>query len=84
MNEYKNTILLKDCQIDYVYGIILTNESEETIQDAIYKAKREFYDLEEQNDIPFGIYCELDYIRLYLGEKYDIEILDFQDNAVYC
>ena len=75
MKDYKNIILLKDYNDEKVDAILFTNESEETIQQAIYKAKNEFYDLEE-DELPFGINCEYDYIYQYLCDRFDIEFFE--------
>jgi hypothetical protein len=84
MRNYKNIILLRDINDDRIDSIILTNEDEETIQQAIYSAKNEFYELEEQNNIPMGINCEFEYIYCYLCDKYDIEFIEtWQGKEVY-
>jgi hypothetical protein len=74
--EYKNIIFLKDYNDEKIDAILYTNENAETINDAIIKAKNEYYELEEQNKIPVGINCEYEYIRFCLQDKYNIEFLE--------
>ena len=74
MKAYKNTYLLTDYDDDKIDAIITTNESDETIQNAIYEAKELYYEFDEQDNLPFGIYCEFDFVKYYLQEKYDLEI----------
>lgn len=81
MKKYTNLILIKETDERSINGIILTNESEKTIQEAIYKAKSEFYNLDEMPDF---VYCEWDYIYQYLLNNYDIDFLeDLNKGEVY-
>lgn len=81
MKKYKNIILIKETDDRSINAIILTNESEKTIQEAIYKAKAEFYELDE---FPEFVYCEWDYIYQYLLNNYDIDFLeDLNKGDVY-
>ena len=84
MKNYKYLILLKD-NVEKVEHIILANCDAKEIQDAIFKAKNDFENLEEENNLPCGIYCEYEYIIYCLQEKYDIILADehFIKNEVY-
>jgi hypothetical protein len=86
MKEYKNTILIRDLYDEHVGAIIQTNESIATIQDAIWQAKNEYNNPNNEKNIDkLGfIHCEYDYIYYCLCEKYEIEFLEnWYDNNVY-
>ena len=84
MKEYENTILLKDYDDEKVDAIIFTNESKEIIQDAINKAKNQFYELIEKEELPVYINCEYEYIWEYLTKNYDIDYIEtWEHNEVY-
>lgn len=69
MQDYKNTIFLCDYNDDHVDAIIFTNETEETIQDAIRLASNKWYE-EEYPD------CQLNYVLEYLDAHYDVLCID--------
>lgn len=73
--KYKTTFLLNDLNTYETDYIINANEDTETIQNAIYKAKEKYYELEEKNELPDFCYCEFDYISTLLCDQFDIEII---------
>lgn len=69
MPNYENIIFLYDYNDDHVDAIIFTNETEETIQDAIRLASNKWYE-EECPD------CQLNYVLEYLDSYYDVLCID--------
>ena len=85
MEKYKNTILLKDQSTGEVDAIIQSNESNEIIQKVIWKASEKYHDLDLDNNLPDGIFYELEYVIQELHKRFDCNIIEFwtKHNQVY-